>query len=55
MSSYNCTHLFGILINILGDTSLKSFNNELKDGDSAKVYVAPQNIEPISSKYLPKV
>ena len=33
----------------------KSFNKELNAGDSAKVYVAPQKIEPINSKYHPNV
>jgi hypothetical protein len=44
-----------MLIKTLGDISLKSFNNELKDGDSAKAYLAPQKIDPSSSKYLPNV
>ena len=44
-----------MLMNMLGAIILKSFNNELNEGDSAKAYVAPQKIDPISSKYLPKV
>ena len=55
IESYICTHLFGILIKTVGDMIEKSFNKELNAGDSAKVYVAPQKIEPINSKYLPNV
>ena len=33
--------------------ALKSFKSDLKYGDSANVYVAPQKIAPNNSKYLP--
>ena len=38
---------FGILIKTVGDMIEKSFNKELNAGDSAKVYVAPQKLNPL--------
>ncbi len=40
--SYNCAQRLGILMKTVGCDILKSFNNELKAGDSANTYVAPQ-------------
>ena len=40
--SYNCTQRLGMLMKTEGLDIIKSFNNELKAGDSANTYVAPQ-------------